>query len=161
MRHVYEANAADRRLDQHWHDYINLSVTSINLHMFEFSRREHPGDDWVILEFGRKILGDSGVVFCTTNNIYPAVRRSRGLPGFEQMFADEVPGRYGKAVTRSGRSRHHTTDPQAEVLYPFELSLEHLHTVTVPDDRTYEAVDAALLSFAPEPKIKLDPEAFR
>lgn len=161
VKHVYEANAADRRLDQLWHDYINLSVTNINLHMYRFSRREHPEGDWVILEFSRKILGDPGVVFCTTNNIYPAAHRCRGLRGFEQMFADEVPGRYGRITTRSGRSPRQTTDLQAEVLYPFELSLEHLHTITVPDDDTNEAVDAALSHFPPEPKIKLDPEAFR
>ena len=161
VKHVYEANAVDRRLDQLWHDYINLSVTNINLHMFSFSRHEHPEDDWVILEFSRKILGDPGVVFCTTNNIYPAAHRCRGLRGFEQMFADDVPGRYGRTTTRSGRSPRHTTDLQAEVLYPFKLSLEHLHTITVPDDDIYEAVDAALTHFPPEPKIKLDPEAFR
>ena len=147
VKHVYEANAADRRLDQLWHNYINLSATNINMHMFGFSRREHPEDDWVILEFGPQILGDPGVVFCTTNNIYPAAHRCRGLRGFEQMFADEVPGRYGRITTRSGRSRREATDPQAEVLYPFELSLEHLHTITVVDNDTYEAVDAALSHF--------------
>ena len=77
------------------------------------------------------------------------------------MFADEVPGRYGRITTRSGRSPRHTTDLQAEVLYPFELSLEHLHTITVPDDDINQAVDAALSHFRPEPKIKIDPEAFR
>ena len=161
VKYVYEPNAVSRRLDRLWHDYINLSVTAINLRMLDFSAREHPGAAWVILEFGPEILGDRGVVFCTTNNIYPAARRGRGLPGFEQLFAPTVAGRYGHPVNRGDRPANRTTDPQAEVLYPFELALEHLHTVTVPDDDAEDAVDAALSHFPPEPKVKLDPEAFR
>ena len=161
VRHVYEANADDRTLDERWHDYVNLSVTTINVRMFRFSQRQHPGDDWVILEFGPEILGDRGVVFCTTNNIYPAARRRQGLRGFEQLFAPTVPGWYGYPMARGDRPPHQTTDPQAEVLYPFELPLKHLHTVTVPDDHVYDAVEAALCHFPHEPKIKSDPEAFR
>ena len=161
VKYVYEPNAASRHLDRLWHDYINLSVTAINLRMFNFSAREHPDVEWVILEFGPEILGDRGVVFCTTNNIYPAARRGRGLPGFEQLFAPTVASRYEHPVRRGDRPPNQTTDPQAEVLYPFELSLEHLHTVTVPDDDVYETVDAALSHFPPEPKIDPNPEAFR
>ncbi len=161
VKHVYEANA-DRRLDQLWLDYVNLSVTHINMHMFRFSRREHPVEDyWVILNFSHEILGDPGVVFCTTNNIYPAAQRSRGLPGFEQLFAPKVAGRYGQQTERGTRPSNLTTDPQAEVLYPFELPLTHLHTVTVPDDNAEDAVEAALFHFSHTPKIELDPEAFR
>ena len=70
-------------------------------------------------------------------------------------------GWYGHLVARGDRPPYQTTDPQAEVLYPFELSLKHLHTVTVADDDTYEAVEAALSHFPYAPKIKKDPEAFR
>ena len=63
LKYVYEANAADRRLDQRWHDYVNLSVTDINPWMFRFSMREHEGATWVILEFGPELLGDPGAVF--------------------------------------------------------------------------------------------------
>lgn len=161
VKYVYEPNAADRRLDRLWHDYIHLSVTAINPRMFAFSARQHPGATWVILAFGPQILGDPGVVFCTTNNIYPAAHRCRGLRGFEQMFAASVPGRYGNPTTRGDRSPHETTDPQAEVLYPFELPLEHLRRVIVPDDDVKEAVEAARSHFRHKPKIKKDPEAFR
>ena len=161
LKHVYEPNAVDRSLDKRWHRYVNLSVTNINPHMFWSSQRWHPGDAWVILGFGPQILGDPGVVFCTTNNIYPAAHRCRGLRGFEQMFAAEVPGRYRSLSTRRGRVPRETTDPQAEVLYPFELSLKHLHTVAVPDDDIYDAVEAALALFPHVPKIELDPEAFQ
>ena len=161
LKYVYEANAADRHRDQMWHDYVNLSVTAINPRMFDFSKRQHPGEAWVILEFGPEILGDPGVVFCTTNNIYSGAHRCRGLRGFEQLFASNVPRWHRNRVARGNRQPHLTTDPQAEVLYPFELGLGSLHTITVGDDDTYEAVDAALANFPPEPKIKLDPEAFR
>ena len=161
LKHVYEPNAADRSLDKRWHRYVNLSVTNINLHMFQSSQSWHPGEEWMILEFGPEILGDPGVMFCTTNNIYPAAHRCRGLRGFEQMFASEVPGRYGSISTRRDCQRRDTTDPQAEVLYPFELPLEHLHTVTVPDDAVRDAVEGALAHFPSEPMIEKDPEAFR
>ena len=161
VKYVFEPNAVDRHLDQLWHDYINLSVTAINLRMFRFSAREHPHAKWVILEFGPEILGDRGVVFCTTNNIYPAASRGRGLQGFEPLFAPKVASWYGQPVTRSDRSPFQTTDPQAEVLYPYELSLKHLHTVTVADDDACEAVEAALSHFPYAPKIKKDTEAFR
>jgi len=184
LKHVYEANA-DRRLDQFWLNYINLSVTNINMHMFKFSQRKHPDEDWMILEFGPKILQHRGVVFCTTNNIYPSAHRCRGLKGFEQMFAETVPGWYGNELDRRCRLPCETTDPQAEVLYPFELSLKHLHTVTVADDNGVDAVEAALEIYGSwpltkplddngvdaveaalshsshKPKIKLNLEAFR
>ena len=161
VKYVYEPNAVDRRLDRLWHDYVNLSVTAINRRMFNFSAREHRDTEWVILEFGPEILGDGGVVFCTTNNIYPAAHRCRGLRGFEQMFAASVPGRYGSPTTRGDHGLHVTTDPRAEVLYPFELPLAHLHRVIVPDDDVKDAVKAVRSHFQHKPKIRKDPEAFR
>ncbi len=47
------------------------------------------------------------------------------------------------------------------MLYPFELALEHLHAVTVLDDDTEDAVDAALYHFRYAPRIKKNPKAFR
>ena len=126
VRHVYEPNAADRSLDERWHDYVNLSVTNINLRMFNFSVGQRGVKEWVILELSPKILGHRGVVFCTTNNIYPAAHRCQGIRGFEQMFAPTVPGWYGHPVARGGRLPSQTTDPQAEVLYPFSLALKAL-----------------------------------
>ena len=118
------------------------------------------GDPWSSVP---KILGDPGVVFCTTNNIYPAAHRGRGLlRGFEQMFAPMVPLATSTVEhPRDRRAPDQTTDPQAEVLYPFELSLDHLHTVTVRDGETHDAVFSALNPFPHQPKIELDPEAFR
>ncbi len=165
VRHIYEANAADRSRDYLWHGYINLSVTSINLRMFKFSRRQHPDGKWAILEFDPEILGYPGVVFITTNNAYSVTHRCTGLQGFEQMFAPKIPwGRKGSVHIRRNHKPHQTTDPQAEVLFPFELTLEYLHTITVTDEATEDSVIAALSIF-PDRKakirIKIDPKAFQ
>lgn len=162
VRHVYEPNAIDRSRDWPWHQYVNLSVTDINRRMFRSSRDWHPEAVWIVLEFSPEVLGDPGVVFCTTNNAYPVVHRGEGLAGFNQMFAPIVPwGHQGSICTRNGRQPNQTTDPQAEVLYPAALSLDHLHTITVGNEDTYDTVIGALASFPDhDPAIVQAPEAF-
>ena len=162
VRYVYDPNANDRSRDFIWHSYINLSVTKINMHMFNRSKDWHPEDRWVILSFDPKILGDPGVVFCTTNNAYPVVNRCRGIQGFEQMFAPQVPWGYqGSIHTRIKQGSNQPTDPQAEVLYPFELSLEYLKTLIVRDELTYEEVFGISSHFPYDPSITIKPEAFK
>ncbi len=162
VKHVYEENAADRSRDLQWHGYINLSLSAINRQMFSYSKREHPSDEWVILRFEPEILGESGVVFSTTNNAYANAHRCMGLPGFDQMFAERVPwGYFGSVHDRRGRADNQTTDPQSEVLYPFELSLDHLHTISVGDEDTYETVAAILVHFPHPAQVQVDPEAFQ
>ena len=162
LQYVAEENAPDRSRDVLWHDYINMSVTAINRRMFQFSEQQHPDAQWVILEFGPEILGDPGVVFCTTNNAYEVAHRCAGLQGFEQMFVERVPwGHLESVCLRYGIESNRTTDPQAEVLYPFELPLDHLHTITVRDEETYEAVVAAKTTFPHRSEISHLPGAFR
>ena len=162
LQYVAEENAPDRSRDMLWHDYVNLSVTAINGRMFRYSVRQHPDDQWVILRFGPEILGDPGVVFCTTNNAYEVAHRCAGLHGFEQMFADKVPwGHHGSVCLRHDCETTRTTDPQAEVLYPFGLPLDHLHTIAARDEETYEAVIAAKSSFPHDSLVSEEPEAFR
>ena len=161
VKHVYEPNAYDRSRDLDWHGYINLSVTKINIHMFNRSKNWHQEDNWVILVFDPKILGDPGVVFCTTNNAYPVIKRCRGIQGFEQMFAPQVPwGYHGYIHNRTYRNSNQPTDPQAEVLYPFELSLEYLKALIVRDELTYEEVFGISSHFPYDPSITIKPEAF-
>ena len=162
LKYVYEENAPDRSRDVRWHNYVNMSVTAINRRMFQFSERQHPDAQWVILEFGPEILGDPGVVFCTTNNAYEVAHRCTGLRGFEQLFAQRVPwGHFGDVHFRHRYESNRTTDPQAEVLYPFELRLDHLHTITVRDDDTYDAVVSAKAIYPHDSAIVSRPEAFR
>ncbi len=162
LKYVYEENAPDRSRDSPWHGYVNMSVTDINFHMFERSKGWHPDDQWVILEFSPTFLGDPGVVFATTNNAYTEViHRCTGLRGFEQMFAARVPwGYYGCVSTRGARSLNQTTNPQAEVLYPVQLALDHLRRVIAGDEETYERVVAVRATFAHCPYVDVIPEAF-
>ena len=94
----------------------------------------------------------------------------RTLPGGNDTIARRrfrlgLPQRACKALWwsgRSGRQSNQTTDPQAEVLYPSALSLDHLHTITVGDEDTYVTVVGALANFPSyTPYIALKPEAFR
>ena len=117
LEHVYRPNS-DIRKDQAWLDYVNLSISRINDWMFENSVRWHIKDDnpWVVLAFDPVLLGDPGVVFATTNNIYPACRRAEGLGGFQNLFADSVIGRtYPVTVRhdRTGKPANWPTDRQA------------------------------------------------
>lgn len=162
LKFVYEENAPDRSRDVLWHRYVNLSVTKINSHMLQFSERQHPDAQWVILEFGPEVLGDPGVVFCTTNNAYEVAHRCAGLRGFEQLFAEQVPwGHHGSVRQRQRREPNRTTDPQAEVLYPFALPLDHLHTITVRDEGTYDAVVSATAVYSHDSALSCRPGAFR
>ena len=162
VRHVYKPNALDRSRDWCWQGYANLSVTDINRELFGHSQRWDREADWVIVRFDPVILGDPGVVFCTTNNAYPTVQRGEGLSGFNQMFAAEVPwGCMGSVSTRRNRAPNQTTNPQAEILYPRELSLEHLQAVVVEDESVLETAQGILAHFpAHQPTVDLDPEAF-
>lgn len=162
VRHVYKPNAPDRSRDWCWHGYANLSLTDINREFFRRSRHWDSEAKWVIIRFDPTILGDPGVVFCTTNNAYPTVRRGEGLSGFNQMFAAEVPwGYWGSVSTRRNRAANQTTDPQAELLYPYELSLEHLQGIVVEDEGVLETVDGILTHFpAHQRPVVLDPGAF-
>ncbi len=40
VQYVYEPNAVDRHLDRRWHAYVNLSVTAINLRMYNYQAAE-------------------------------------------------------------------------------------------------------------------------
>ena len=140
LEYVYKPNATYRK-DTAWLDYVNLSVERINDWMFDASRRWHLNEHnpWVVLSFAPQVLAHPGVVFTTTNNIYPACTRAEGLPGFERMFADTVRGRYCIVHNRSGKLPAWPTDRQAEVLYPGQLSCDHLQRIDV---QTEDAVDS-------------------
>ncbi len=128
------------RKDTAWIDHISLSVSSINDDLFFRSRNHFPELWWAILSIAPGIVDDPDVVFATTNNIYPGVRRGRGVSGFEAMFTDPVIGRYGVVKTRGGLPESQPTDRAAEILYPgsipidlvqavYVLKAEHEHTV--------------------------------
>jgi hypothetical protein len=125
------------RRDAPWIDHISLSVTTINDDLFRRSRSHFPHLWWAVIAVSPAVLDDAGVVFTTTNNIFPSVRRGEGSAGFEAMFADEVVGRYGVVHTRAGLPDAQPTDRAAEVLYPQRIETSRIQAIYVmePDHK--------------------------
>lgn len=133
------------RRDPGWTDHISLSVSRINVDLYQRSRSRFPDYWWAVMAFGVDILEDPGVVFTTTNNVYDAVcRRAPGLGGFEDMFAERVPWGYlGSVKTRPASCPDHLpTDRAAEVLFPGEIALDRLEALYVPGRQHKRLVDA-------------------
>ena len=161
LEHVYQPNAPLRK-DPAWLDYVNLSIERINDWMFETSERWHAAENnpWVVLSFHPRILAHPGVVFTTTNNIYPTCERTEGLVGFCSMFADTIYGRYCLRHDRRDKLTAWPTDRQAEVLYPGELSCDHLQRIGVQREKSLETIDGALGGLDTEVPICHAPEIF-
>lgn len=161
LEHVYRPNAPIRK-DPEWIDYLNLSIARINAWMFGHSERWHAqeGNPWVVLSFDPKILGHPGVVFATTNNIYPVCRRAEGREGFEQLFADPVYGRYNQAHDRIGKQLDWPTDRQAEVLYPGELSCAYLQRIDVQVEESTDTIHGILAGVYSDVRVCYAPEVF-
>jgi hypothetical protein len=162
LRHVYTPNNVTRR-DMFWKDYINLSITRISTHMFGYSCRQRPdmAGRWVILEFDPSILGHGGVIFTTTNNIYSGIRRYEGLAGFELQFAPRITRWTNNVVDRPAQHPANlTTDRQAEVLYPFDLSTEHLQSVVVQSGETFDHIHGIMSGLNVSFPIRHDMEAY-
>jgi hypothetical protein len=119
------------RKDPQWVNHISLSVTSTNALLFAQSRYHYPTLWWAVFAVSPEILDDADVVFTTTNNIFPYVKRDVGVVGFEAMFADPVVGRYATVQTRAGLDTAQPTDRAAEVLYPGRISTNHVQTIYV------------------------------
>ena len=161
LEHVYRPNAEFRK-DRAWLDYVNLSISRINDWMFDASRRWHvaDGNPWVVFSFASEILGHAGVVFATTNNIYPACRREEGLAGFCRLFENSVRGRYDRLHDRRGKEPAWPTDRQAEVLYPGELSCEYLRRIDVQQEETEDSIHGMLGGLGLNVPVRHAPEVF-
>ncbi len=161
LEHVYQPNAQFRN-DQPWLDYVNLSIERINDWMFKTSvRRHHAADNpWVVLSFHPRILAHPGVVFTTTNNIYPACERAEGLAGFSRMFAEVIRGRYQQLHDRTDKLAAWPTDRQAEVLYPGELTCIHLQRIDVQHVESIETIHGILGGLATNIPVCHAPEVF-
>jgi ssDNA thymidine ADP-ribosyltransferase, DarT len=155
LEYILQLNTS-RVLDPGWEDYVNLSISRINTRLYGISRLKwHPDAEWRILAFSPGCMTHAGVHFVTTNNAYPSRRCSSGSAGLEALFAANVPGLYGAISERSeDMPLNHTTDPQAEVLYPGELSTDHLLRIYVQSE--IEQDDVHGLMFAVQhPKVEI------
>lgn len=161
LEHVYQPNAQFRK-DRLWLDYVNLSIERINDWMFVTSVRWHhaANNPWVVLSFHPRILAHPGVVFTTTNNIYPTCERAEGLAGFNRMFAELIYGRYQQTHDRTDKLAAWPTDRQAEVLYPGELSCTHLQRIDVQYVESLETIHGVLGGLATTIPVCHAPEVF-
>ena len=145
LQFVFRPNVRIRK-DPQWVDYVSLSIERINDWMFDSSSswhhsQEHP---WALLCFAPEILSHEGVVFATTNNIYPSCKRAEGFEGFSRMFNDRVAGRYCKIHTRDGLKDAWPTDRQAEVLYPSEVSCSYLQSIVTQEEEVTDTIHGIL-----------------
>ncbi|MDL4774543.1 DarT ssDNA thymidine ADP-ribosyltransferase family protein [Actinomadura xylanilytica] len=162
LEHVYRPNANVRK-DCDWLGYVNLSVSRINDWMFGSSVRWHVTEraSWVVLSFGAEVVAHPGVIFTTTNNMYPSALRAEGVSGFERMFAEEVLGRYSESVVRGADLEpRFPTHRQAEVLYPGALALDHLRRIDVQTEACLDDVQGMLGALDLDLEVRLDPEVF-
>ncbi len=132
---------------------INMSIEHINADLFwAFKERDHCKEPWCILEFDPGCLQTKGTRFSISNAasrfvrdygtgtgidslktlFYKDIHQATFLP--ERMlsaFIPELKRRYQKlALERpDGFPDNWTTDEQAEVLIPNELSVEHLRGI--------------------------------
>lgn len=167
VEHIARANNESRRLDRIWEPFVNLSLTQVNDWMLGTSINKDRWRDedvfWAVLSYSPTILGDAGVVFATTNNIYPACRRAMGVPGLAGLFAPQVKGRYDAIFTRNGLPLNRPTDRQAEVLYPDAISGAEMQRIYVPEPAHRDEVQGwySFLDLKVEPEVVVSKEVFR
>ena len=166
LEFILQCNCPDRSKDEEWLDYVNLLITSVNFYLFGISKghwHTHPDTWWCILSFPPDILGHEGVYFATTNNIYTGVRRSKGTPGLENLFAQRVIRWSGNIAHREPSTpTNQPTCNQAEVLYPGDLSLKYLQNVYVADETAADKVESirSLFDGLPDFDCAVKPELF-
>lgn len=165
LEFVYSPNCAVR-YDVAWLDYVNLSITRINAYLWDISSNKwHRNRDiwWCVLAFDPAILLHDGVLFATTNNKYDCCKREKGLKGFEALFAPRVQQFPDKWPQRwSGLPANRTTCPDAEVLYPGEVEVQHLKRIYVATQEHLDIVHAQCDTLgAAGIDVVLAPEAFK
>lgn len=166
LEHIVFYNCENRNRDEEWLDYINMSITTVNMRLFDISRGNwHSGMDgwWCILSFSPEILMHPGVFFATTNNIYTGVRRKMGAEGLNDLFANEIERWSGKVVVRQhDLPLNQPTCSQAEVLYPGQLSTDYLRHVYFENEDDLVAAESIIPRFKGLPKFdcQVKPEIF-
>lgn len=152
LEYVYEPNSAFRK-DTPWLGYVNLSISRINKQFYDIcSGKWHADEDrwWAVLSFDSQLMLDPGVLFVTTNNMYTGAVRGSGMVGFRQMFARRIVRWNGNEVVRGHLAHKLPTCPQAEVLYPDELSTSYLRTIYVSTPEHADVVAGQLAVFPHE-----------
>lgn len=159
LEFILQINAATR-LDAPWFNHVSMSLNDINRRFFEVSARHwHPDLWWAILSFDPAILSDDGVTFVNTNNGWRGgVVRRQGLEGLRMIYETDV--NHGGAWGSHAATGTAPTCPQAEVLYPGRLALNHLRRVYVRDQDNYREACSLLTFLGREVPVEIDRERF-
>ena len=164
LKFIYQPNAIYRK-DPAWLDFVNLSISCINVVFFATSCRWHRAEDlwWCIMSFDPEVLTHPGVYFATTNNMYTGVVHGTGAAGLENLFAPRVIRYNGNIAVRTALLAHNlTTCVQAEALYPGELSVKHLKGVYVERNEDQDEVYAQMHMIGVSGvDVIVDPKRFR
>ena len=166
LEHIVYYNCDNRARDKEWLDYINLSITTANLNLFDISRGKwHSNMDgwWCMLSFSPEILTHPGVYFATTNNIYPSVKRKMGAEGLNDLFAERVQRWSGNVAIRDhDLPANQPTCNQAEVLYPGKLSIKYLKHVYFENEDDMGSAESipSVFTGLPEFDCQVRPELF-
>ncbi|HEN9576542.1 TPA: DUF4433 domain-containing protein [Acinetobacter baumannii] len=170
LEHVLHVNAKDRPeaselfdKSENWLDFVNLSISEINQHYFQVSKRWHVDQNvwWLILSFDSEIMNHEGVYFATTNNSYPYCKRGKGIEGFELLFQNIINRKYNWSVVRNNREKKLPTCQQAEVLYPKKISINYLIKVYVNSEDNYDRVKGWLRQFnLPNVEVEINSNKF-
>jgi hypothetical protein len=126
-----------------WLDFINLSLSEINQHYFNFAANKwHTQGDrwWTILSFRPEVLTHPGVFFTTTNNVYEHVVRGQGEEGLVALFKGPIYRKGRWLAHRNGRAINLATCQQAEVLYPQSLAVAYLQKIYVATEEQHDLV---------------------
>lgn len=153
------------RKDPTYVDYVSLSLSHINTEFFQVSSQSWHRNEpifWCILSFSPDILSHEDVVFSTTNNIYPSVKRGIGAPGLDALFAQQVVGRYGAITTRPNTlPTFYPTCFQAEALYPTKISTDFLQRIYVANSAEQSEIIGFLkATFHRDVDVVVSPEKF-
>jgi hypothetical protein len=162
LEYVYEPNSIFRK-DKPWLGYLNLSISHINRQFYDIcSQKWHADEDrwWTVLSFDASLMLDPGVLFVTTNNMYTGAVREEGVAGLRQLFVPRIVRWNGNEVDRpDGLHPSIPTCPQAEALYPDELSTTYLRTIYVSEPEHADVVSAQLAIFPHEGvRVVIDPD---
>ena len=151
LEYIYQYNCPDRSRDKAWWGYVNLSITSVNRHLFGISSGKwHHGSNgwWCVLSLKPEICDHDGIYFTTTNNMYSGVHRQRGEAGLNAMFAPIITRWEGNTIRRlSTTPNNQPTCEQAEVLYHEKLSLNYVNCVYVENEENAAKFDSIKILF--------------
>jgi len=151
-------------------NFINLSIEHPNISLFKrFRERYNDCNVWCVLLLTPNCLALPGALFCVGNAASTRVRACGTGATIEHLlalFADNViaGNQFGqRTLNRHGLAACYTTDPQAEVLIPGEISLSFVKGIAFENAQALQRAKSALTLLCPDllkPNFEILPELF-